>query len=233
MKRHLLFLASLLLSLVVFFAPIRAIVKLGLDDGVHSHILLIPLISGFFLYWGRKEIFSNVEYNFLVGLFVTLIACAIGLAEMLGSNRLPLSALSMWLSWIGLFICFYGFRAFRFAVFPFLFLLFMVPMPYSLVQKPVMLVLQDASGEVVNMLFFLIGVPVVRDGHIFHLPGFSIEVTDNCGGIRSGISLIITCIIAAKLFLHTGWIRSVAVIAMFPTAILLNGIRIVVLSVVS
>lgn len=230
MKRPLLFLIFVLLSLAVFSVPVRQLMVLSQRNDFYSYIPLIPLVSGFFLYWGRKHIFSHTEYNFLAGFVVTLIGGAIGLTEMVGTGRLPVLIVAGWLTWVGLFILFFGSRAFKAAVFPLFFLLFMVPLPYWLVQKPVMHILQNASSEVVGVLFSLIGVPAVRDGHVFHLPGLSIEVAEGCSGIRSGISLLITSVIAVKLFLRTAWVRSLAVITMLPVAVLLNGTRIVTLS---
>lgn len=229
MKRHLLFLLSVSLAVAVFSSPIK---QLMLSDGLYSYIPLIPPVSGFFLYWDRKEILSRVEYDLPTGFFVMFIGAAIGLAEMVGNGRLPLLALSVWLIWIGTFILFYGFQAFRRAIFPLFLLLFMVPLPYLLVQKPVMGFLQKASTEVVNVLFFLIAVPAVRDGYMFHLPGLSIEVNEYCGGIHSGISLLITSVIAVKLFLRTGLMRTLALLSMVPIVIVQNAVRIVMLTVI-
>ena len=90
--------------------------------------------------------------------------------------------------------------------------------------------LQRGSAEAANILFYLVGIPAVRDGYVFHLPGLSIEVAENCSGIRSSIALVITSVIAGKLLLQKRWTRSLAVISIIPIAILKNGIRIVTLS---
>lgn len=236
MKRNLLLLSSFFLSLAVFNWPIRQLITMSLYDSLYSHIPLIVIISGFFLYWDRKAIFSSVGYNVLAGLVATVVAAATAITGLIvGPNLNPndylsLLTLSLLLTWISIFIIFYGLHSFKQAVFPLLFLLFIVPLPY-LVQKPVVSFLQDSSVEVANVLFSLIMVPAVLDGYMFHLPGLSIEVTEECSGIRSFMALVIMSVIAAKLFLSKGWTRILAVLLMAPIALLKNAIRIVTLSV--
>jgi hypothetical protein len=67
MKRNILFILSILASLVAFYSPIRQLLGLSFHNELYSHIPLIPLVSGFFLFWSRKSIFSNVELSFGAG----------------------------------------------------------------------------------------------------------------------------------------------------------------------
>jgi exosortase len=131
--------------------------------------------------------------------------------------------------WIGGIVLFYGLPAFRKAVFPAALLFFMVPMPTFLMER-VVSILQEGSAEAAFILFNLSGVPVLREGFIFHLPNLSIEVAEQCSGIHSAIALFITSILAGKLFLATGWRKGVLVLSVFPITIMKNGLRIVTLS---
>ena len=90
--------------------------------------------------------------------------------------------------------------------------------------------LQIGSAEAAYGFFKLSGVPVLREGFIFNLPGMSIEVAKQCSGIRSSIALFITSIIAGQLFLQTGWKKAVLALSIFPITIFKNGLRIVTLS---
>ena len=107
----------------------------------------------------------------------------------------------------------------------------MIPIPSAVTQAAIEF-LQKGSTEAVNVLFYLLGVPATREGFVFHLPGLSIEVAENCSGIRSSIALVITSVIAGKLFLRRGWQGVLLAISIVPIAILKNGIRIVSLSVI-
>jgi exosortase/archaeosortase family protein len=58
-----------------------------------------------------------------------------------------------------------------------------------------------------------------------------IEVAKECSGIRSALSLVITCVLAANFFLRTGWSRALLVISTVPITMLKNGFRIASLSI--
>jgi exosortase/archaeosortase family protein len=86
-----------------------------------------------------------------------------------------------------------------------------------------------ASAEVANLFFYLSGTPFLRAGLFFQLPNITIEVAQECSGIRSSWVLFITSILAANLFLKTPWRRLVLVVFVIPLAILRNGFRILVI----
>ena len=94
----------------------------------------------------------------------------------------------------------------------------------------IILFLTSGSAEAANGFFKLTGVPVLREGFTFHLPGMNIEVAKQCSGIRSSLSLVITCIVAGELFLQTGWKKLILVLLAIPITIIKNGLRIATLS---
>jgi len=123
---------------------------------------------------------------------------------------------------------FLGRRWIRAAAFPLGFLIFMVPMPDAMADA-LETASKYASAEVANFLFYLSGTPFVRAGRIFQLPNITIEVAQQCSGIRSSWVLFMTSILAANLFLKTPWRRFVLVVFVIPLAILRNGFRILVI----
>src|SRR5467141_474838 len=134
------------------------------------------------------------------------------------------------------FVCFVGAGGFFFlgrkwmtaAAFPFAFLIFMVPMP-DRVADFLETASKLASTEAASMFFNISGTPVLRDGTLFHLPNITIEVAQECSGIRSSWVLFITGILAANLFLKTRWRRFALVAFVIPLGILRNGFRILVI----
>jgi len=76
-------------------------------------------------------------------------------------------------------------------------------------------------------------VPVFRSGFTFSLPGFTIEIAEECSGIRSSLALLITSLLAAHLCLRSVWAKTVLILATLPLLIVKNGIRIVTLSLLS
>jgi exosortase len=86
-----------------------------------------------------------------------------------------------------------------------------------------------ASAEAAALLFDTASMPVLRDGTVFQLPGITIEVAQQCSGIRSSWALFITSVLASYLFLKTRWRRAALVAIVFPLAVLRNGFRILVI----
>ena len=82
-------------------------------------------------------------------------------------------------------------------------------------------------------VFKLTGVPIFREGFAFYLPNLSLEVASVCSGIRSSIALFITSILAGHLFLDKTWSKVLLVISIYPITIFKNGLRIVVLGLLS
>src|SRR6202011_200464 len=111
------------------------------------------------------------------------------------------------------------------AAFPFAFLIFMVPMP-DRVADFLETASKLASTEAASMFFNVSGTPVLRDGTFFHLPNITLEVAQECSGIRSSWVLFITSLLAANMFLKKPWRRTVLVAAVIPLGILRNGLRI-------
>ena len=169
-------------------------------------------------------------------MFSGLIFYGIGLSPItvtLNQNdRYSLLIFAALLFWIGSFILLYGINNFRKALFPLLFLGFMIPLPSMIMDKTIFF-LQIGSTDLVNIFFKLTGLAYIRENFIFHLPGISIEVAKQCSGIRSSMALLITGVLAAYLFLNTNWRRLLLLIVIFPLVILKNGLRILTISLLA
>jgi len=234
-KRNILFLAFNILVGAIYFEPLKELITVSMRNELYSHIILIPLVSGYFLFLNRKSLLVEVNYSYVWGL--TLIILGMGmyfLALDQGTNLnrndyLSLVIFSAVSFWIGGLVFFYGLKTFRTNLFSLLFLLFLVPIP-TLIVETVIIILQIGSTEASYAFFKLTGIPILREGFTFHLSGISVEVAKQCSGIRSTIALFITSIIAGHLFLNTGWKKLVLILAIFPIAILKNGLRIVTLT---
>lgn len=233
--RNILFLAFNIVALITFYAPMRDLIALSLHSETYSHIILIPLISGYFMYLKRKSVFSDTNYSYTSGIILVLVGSILYLiSKKQGINLdrndyLSLTIFSAVIFWIGGFILFFGIRAFRIAAFPLLFLIFLIPIP-SLIMEKIIFLLQMGSAEAVYGFFKLTGISFLREGLVFHLPGLSIEVAKQCSGIRSSMALFIMGVILSNVFLQTGWRRIILILSIFPIAIIKNGIRIVTLS---
>ena len=237
-RRTILFAACCLVLAAANLGALRALVNLASQDQTASHIILIPFVTLVLVWLRRESIFSSVGWAPLAGIGVILLGLGVLLAGRLaGESSSHASSLSIMIGglvvlWIGGFLLFFGRNAFRTALFPLLFLAFMVPVPAMLLD-PVILFLKTGSREAVSGLFLLTGTPFHREGFVFSLPKFVIEIADECSGIRSSIALLLTGLLAGHMFLKTGWKKALLVAAIVPTAMLKNGVRIVSLSLLA
>jgi len=229
------FLLAAAVLLVIYMRPLASLFMFAWRDDTVSYIPLIPLVSAWFLFESRKEVFAPKEGWFLPGLApvaVGIALYAIGAtqaAQLTSANRLAVMTLSFILCWVGLLGLWYGPGAWKAALFPLLFMLFMVPIPRVLLD-PVVTALQRGSAEVSYAFFRAVGVPVFRDGFLFNIPGLTIEVARECSGIRSSLSLLLTMLVAGHLFLKKGWNKFFLCLAVVPVTIFKNGVRIVSLT---
>jgi exosortase len=237
-EKHAAFAAFVGVSFLVFWKTLTMLVAYSFSRESSSHILLIPLVSLFLLFTERKRIFAFPRTS--AGPAIWLI-CA-GLAIYLfaiwhlpaqdASALLPAETSSLLLIWVGGFFLFYGTQSARTAAFALLFLLLMIPLPNRVLDR-VVYALQQGSTEISYLLFRATGVPVLKQGFLLFLPDVTIEVAEECSGIRSSVALFITCLLAAHLFLQTTWRQALFSLLALPLAIIKNGIRIATLSILS
>jgi len=108
----------------------------------------------------------------------------------------------------------------------------MIPIP-TVVMDGATQFLKNGSSEAVAGLFTLTGTPFHREGFVFSLPSFVIEIADECSGIRSSIALLLTGLLAGHQFLRKPWTKIVLVLMILPIAVIKNAIRIVALSLLA
>ena len=232
--RNGLFMLFAAIAFILAYTPITALRASGRSE-YYSHIPLIPLVSLYLLYLKRKEITDCAAYALRLGIAVVVVALALFVSGKLWATGLDqnnyssLIAFSLFLFVHGGFLLTYGFAAYRKALFPLWFLLFMIPIPTAAMDGIIYL-LQVGSTEFTNLLFTISGVPFIRDGFVFHLPNVSVEVAKQCSGIRSGLALFITALLAGHLFLKTWWKVALLAAVAIVIAMFKNGIRIITLS---
>jgi len=208
---------------------VRDLIALSNTDRTASHIVLVPFVTVALLWRMRANLVPAARIDWFAGVPIVLTGLALLAAVRLTDQGLTVKASGLVLSWIGGFVVLYGRRASRDALFPLLFLCLTIPAPGRVITVAVQF-LKIGSAEAVTNLFTLLRIPFNRDGFVFALPGVTIEIADDCSGIRSSIALMLTGLIAGHLMLSTAWKKIVLIAVILPIAILKNGIRIVGLS---
>ena len=233
--RHWCFILIALASLALFRVPLAALAQLALHDERYSYIAFVPFISACLLYLERKGVFHETRRTKAAGFSLVSIGAALYWifeareTALNQSSGLPLFTAAIVLVWIGGFLFCYGTPASRAGVFPLVFLFLVVPPPPVVLEKLVGW-LQKGSADVSYVLFKMAGVPVLRQGFTFALPGLNIEVAEQCSGIRSSISLFIASILAGHLVLRSASRKICLSLLTIPIVIAKNALRIVILS---
>lgn len=235
-KRLLLFSGWIFVSLLLFPKPVIALIRLAFSQDDASHLILIPFISVVVVYLERDEVFRRISSDRLLGsAFLFIAGCLAFVCRFaLGNSPLGLSVwiLSLVLVWAAGFAFFFGRAALKNASFPLLFLLLMVPIPSFLLDRIIYL-LQEGSAWITGVLFDLTGVPVLREGLVFHLTKVTIEVAKECSGIRSSMALLILALLVAHFRLRNFWNKVLFVACGLFMMILKNGIRIATLTLLA
>jgi exosortase C (VPDSG-CTERM-specific) len=233
------FVVFLVVLSACFGGPLYALVDYAIDSEFFSYILLIPFITLYLIWIGRRELPRPST------------ACWSG-AAMLASGGLALLLGWLWALHAGwrpqpedfltvmtasylLFLAagclaFFGTGFTRAIVFPLGFLAFMIPMPAALLAWTEMF-FQQTSAATAAAFLDLAGMSVFRDDLVLHLPtNFSLVVAPECSGIHSTMVLAITAVLAGHLFLRSGWKRLLLVLFVVPLAIARNGFRVFVIA---
>ena len=221
--------------LAAFARPLLALMNYAAGSELHSYILLVPFVSVYLLYLRRNQLPKN--YTIDLPLAIVFLAAGLGVMAFTYSSigLAPADNAHLVLLTLSFLCCltaggffFFGRNWMRAAAFPISYLIFMLPMPDAMADM-----LETASkytsAEVANLFFYLSGTPFLRAGLFFQLPNITIEVTQECSGIRSSWVLLMTSILAANLFLKTPWRRLALVAFVIPLGILRNGFRILVI----
>jgi len=237
LKRWLLFSVWIVVSSVLFAKPLIALVRLSLTNDNASHLILIPFLTAGLLFIERRTIFNNLSFDPGGGIFLFLsviIAISVRWAgdKLIPDLRLTSNVVAVILLWIAGFAFSFGKAAVKSAHFSLLFLFLTVPLPNFLLERVISL-LQSGSAEIADVLFNLTGVPVLREGLVFHLPGVNIEVARECSGIRSTMALFILALPVVHYGLHSLWKKLFFLTCAFFMMVLKNGIRIVTLSLLA
>jgi exosortase C (VPDSG-CTERM-specific) len=225
--------ACLVLLAAVFANPLVSLFGYAASTTLFSYILCIPFCSGYLIYIQRKALPREYGCSARWALFPLVSGLAAWFA---GSGKAGLSCSPVDCLALQVFslVCFLTAVGFLFlgrkwmaaAAFPVSFLLFVIPLPDGVLQW-LETSLQFASAEAADLLFRTIGTPFFRDGVSFYLPGYSIEVAQECSGIQASWILFVSTVLASYLFLKSPWRRTVLILAVIPLGIIRNGFRIV------
>jgi exosortase len=200
-------------------------------DSYYSHGFLIPLLSGFVIWWKRDRLKTMTVVPSRAGLWVLgsgLLLHGLGTSWLVNFA----SALSMLVVLTGLSLSLLGPAVTRALWFPLAYLLYMIPLPkISIIYITFWLKLLVASlaTDIVDAS----GVPVLLDGAYLTLPNGVVEIENACSGLRSLIALTALGAVYAYLTPLSTPRKWILFVASVPLAVAANLVRVVAMVLVS
>jgi exosortase len=218
--------------LAACYAPVlwRLIYQWG-TDGDMGHGFFVPIAAGYIAWQRRTELMEAWGPSDWRGLIVIAWGAAQLYAATLGAE-LFLARTAFIVSLVGIVLFLGGTKAVRILAFPLFLLFFMVPIP-AILYNVITFKLQTLASQLAENALALLGVPVLREGHILRLPSQSLSVVEACSGIRSLLTLSFLSLVYAYLFDKKPWMRAVLLVATVPIAIVANASRVTVSGLLS
>jgi exosortase len=222
-------------SILLFLKPLKALVGYSLSNESASHILLVPLIVAGLLFVNRHKLLRLGTLDLRAAIPFAVFAIFVRFIATLETNpRFELSLQTF--SWILLltsgFIAIFGRTAAHTEWFTLAFLGFAVPLPEPVLNW-LIYVLQLGSAAVTGWIFDLSGVANWREGFVFHLAGWNIEVAKECSGIRSSMALVVIAVLIAHFSFAKFWKKALFVAAGLLMMVVKNGVRIATLTLLA
>ncbi len=216
---------ALLLLIAWLYAPIIARLFLQwINDPNFSHGVFVPVFALFVLWQDREKLTAIAPAPSWTGLPLVVLSLLMLVLGVLGAE-LFFSRVSLLILLAGLILLFKGWTFFRAVLFPWAFLILMIPIP-NLILQQVTFPLQLLAAKLATALLELVQVPVLRQGNVIVLASMPLDVAEACSGIRSLLTLVTLAIIYGYLMETRIWVRVVLALSAVPIAVAANSFRI-------
>ena len=158
-----------------------------------------------------------------------LVLCALGRSQFI----LFFEVSSQIVVLAALVLIFLGRQALRLVWFPLFFMLFMVPLPGSLVAS-ITAPLKSAVSAVAADLLYRLGYPVARAGVMLSVGPYQLLVADACAGLTSMFTLEALGLLYMNLMNYTHVRRNIALaLLIIPISFVANIVRVMILVLVT
>jgi exosortase len=212
-------------AVLAVYAPVlRGLVGDWIHDPNYSHGFLIPAVSGFLIWQRRRDLAAIPASPNLLGLAGAVLALALLVLGAAGAEVFT-QRVSLVLLMGSLVLFLFGRGWLGRLAFPLAFLLFAIPMPYVLYYSltgP----MQGFAAKAAVIGLKGVGVPVVAQGNIIHLPDTSLEVAEACSGIRSLYAFLALGALLAQSLPVPVWGRVIVFLVTIPVSVAANAFRV-------
>lgn len=234
---------GLLAALVaVFWVFVEGQFRMALEAPADwGHTLIVPFISGYFVYLRKDELLEKPFTANWLGLPIVILGVAFYVASTFGPSWFVLHhnarGLSIGITLLGLSLQLLGWRATRLMLFP---LAYWVIFGQTVSDRLLQIVtqsMQDWSALGAFGLLKLFGVDVERSGNVITVfvngePN-QLNVAEACSGMRMLVAFLALGVAIAYTGLSVTWQRVALVLSGVPVAIGVNVLRVFTLGVLS
>lgn len=201
------------------------------EETYYSHGILIPIASLFFLWQKKEDLLKQKIITSNAGMILIVIGLLLHFAGVM-IKLYFLSGISLIMLIAGLVLYFLGKDIFKKAIFPIVYLIFMIPLPLVLISN-IVLRMKLFAAQMSTIVLNKIGFEAVREGNIITMANSILEVGAPCSGLRSLISLMAFGAAFAYLSGDNLIKKWIIFFSAFPVAIGANIFRITLLGWVS
>lgn len=201
------------------------------DEQGHGPIILA--VSLWLIFQKRHALGAlDAPANRVIGwlcLFVGLLLFLLGRTQ----DVLALEVISKLVVFSALALLFTGWAGWKLVWFPVFFMIFMIPLPETLVAA-VTAPLKSAVSAVASMVLYEAGYPVGRSGVILTVGPYQLLVADACAGLNSMFTLEALGMLYMNLMNYKSVKRNVTLaLLLVPIAFVANIIRVLILVLVT
>ena len=133
----------------------------------------------------------------------------------------------------GLVLLLRGPRQLRAAAFALFFMIFLIPLPATMVDA-ITQPLKLAVSSVATSVLFAVGYPIARTGVILQIGQYQLLVADACAGLHTLFSLEAMGLLYLNVVRHTSLLRNIALaVLIVPISFAANVIRVMVLALIT
>ena len=194
-----------------------------------SHGFAVPVISAYLL-WRRRDSLAQLPIEgSILGLPFIVFALAMLVVGSLGGEPF-VARLSLPLVLFGAVWFLMGGPVTRQAWVAIAYLAFMIPLPYLTLRALTYQSRLFDAGITAQALGWL-GIPVLRDGVMLHLPNMTLEVADDCSSVPAIAALLALGAAYSQVQSRPTWIRALLTISAAPLGLLSNIIRLILTSI--
>jgi exosortase len=217
-----------ILALIIFSAGIFLygtalwnLIHAVLDRQDSSHGIIVPLLSGYFIWKKRNSLRAIKSYFDPFG--IPIVAFSL-LFPLLSFSEFYVRILSFLIFISGAVILIKGRVLFKEIAFPLFFLITLIPLPHGLYINFADYT-RDITLGVSSWIIFVLKIPFLKEGTFIHLPNAVLNVNINCSGIRYLISFFVFGLAYSYLFRKTIGSRLILIALTIPISLTASVIR--------